>query len=67
MEESFGMQDYSDNEPVYSLDPVCGTKVDEEKAAAKIDYAGVTYYFCSRDCEKAFEEEPAKYMGRRVA
>ena len=67
MEESWGLQDYSDKEPTYSIDPVCGAKVDESKAAGKHDYAGVTYYFCSIDCRVKFEDDPGKYMGQRVA
>ncbi|MBI2872159.1 MAG: YHS domain-containing protein [Chloroflexi bacterium] len=27
-------------------DPVCGMDVDPEKAAAKIEYDGKTFYFC---------------------
>lgn len=42
-------------------DPVCGMQVDPEKAAGKVEYQGQTYYFCSDDCRKAFEAEPAKY------
>jgi Cu+-exporting ATPase len=67
MQEPFGLRDYSDEEPTYSLDPVCGAKVDEAKAAGKHGYAGVMYYFCCVDCRMKFEEDPGKYMGRRVA
>lgn len=42
-------------------DPVCGMNVDEKKAAAKSDYSGKTYYFCSVACKKAFDQNPAKY------
>ncbi len=44
-------------------DPVCGMDVDEAKAAATADYEGTTYYFCNPGCKKAFEEDPAKYLG----
>jgi YHS domain-containing protein len=43
-------------------DPVCGMEVDEQKAAAKINYQGKTYYFCSPGCKSAFEKEPEKYV-----
>lgn len=64
MEESFGLRDYSDQSAVFSIDPVCGTKVNEEKAAGKTGYAGQMYYFCSVDCQTKFEEEPGKYIGQ---
>jgi len=62
MEESFGLEDYGDNQPTFSLDPVCGMKVDESKAAAKTEYAGVTYYFCSKECQRNFELSPAQWI-----
>ena len=64
MEETYGMQDYSDNTAVLSKDPVCGRPVDESKAAAKTGYAGVMYYFCSVDCQEKFEESPGFYIGQ---
>lgn len=42
-------------------DPVCGMQVDEKNAAAKADYQGSTYYFCSAGCHKTFGADPAKY------
>jgi YHS domain-containing protein len=64
MEETFGLQDYSDGSPTRSVDPVCGRTVDEADAAAKTGYAGQTYYFCSKDCQKNFELDPAGYVAR---
>lgn len=43
-------------------DPVCGMNVDEQKAAAKAEYQGTTYYFCSASCQKAFVAEPQKFQ-----
>ncbi len=43
-------------------DPVCGMEVDEEKAAAKAEHMGKTYYFCSPGCKTAFEKDPHKYV-----
>ncbi len=64
MEDTWGLRDYSDEESlVYSVDPVCGKKVDESKAAAKTGYAGQMYYFCSVDCRMKFEENPAAFIG----
>lgn len=34
-------------------DVVCGMDVDEKTAAAKSEYRGTTYYFCSASCKKA--------------
>jgi uncharacterized protein len=45
-----------------ATDPVCGMKVDREKAAATKEVAGETYYFCSAGCLHAFEAEPEKYV-----
>ena len=46
-----------------ATDPVCKMKVEPAKAAAKADYDGQVYYFCSAACHKAFTEEPQKYAG----
>jgi YHS domain-containing protein len=43
-------------------DPVCGMEVDEEKAAARSEYKGKTYYFCSKGCRAAFDKDPEKYL-----
>ncbi len=46
-------------------DPVCGMDVDRKNAAAAgrtSDYKGEPYFFCSDDCKKKFEQEPAKYL-----
>jgi Cu(I)/Ag(I) efflux system membrane fusion protein len=46
-------------------DLVCGMEVDGKKAAAAsrtVEHDGHTYYFCSDECKKKFEAEPAKYM-----
>ncbi len=67
MEESYGLQDYSDGKPTISIDPVCGAQVNEEHApGGKTGYAGVTYYFCSSFCRKNFEVDPGKYIGQRT-
>jgi YHS domain-containing protein len=65
MEETWGCQDYSDGEVIYSLDPVCGMKVDESRAARKTGYAGQVFYFCSADCYQKFTENPGFYIGQR--
>lgn len=47
-------------------DPVCGMQVDEGRAAARVEHLGVTYYFCSPGCHKAFMQQPAKYVPHAV-
>lgn len=46
-----------------ATDPVCKMNVEPAKAAARVDYAGKTYYFCSEACHKTFTAEPRKYAG----
>ncbi len=42
-------------------DPVCGMQIEPERAAAKVEYQGQTYWFCSESCRKKFEAQPARY------
>jgi len=44
-----------------AIDPVCEMTVEPDKAAAKAEYQGVTYYFCSDGCHKAFTVAPQNY------
>lgn len=46
-----------------SIDPVCKMSVDPAKAAAKEEYAGQTYYFCSESCHRSFTADPQRYAG----
>src|ERR1700688_2985087 len=43
-------------------DPVCGMTVDPSKSAAKQEFRGTTYYFCSRGCAARFSKEPEKFL-----
>ena len=47
-----------------AIDPVCGMTVDPATAAAKVDHAGKTYYFCSQHCAHTFKTDPARHLGR---
>jgi P-type Cu+ transporter len=47
-------------------DPVCGMNVDPAVAAEKLDYDGVTYYFCSSGCRSQFEKDPAIFVNART-
>lgn len=42
-------------------DPVCGMELEPEMAYSKTDYAGKTFYFCSKKCETEFKKNPEKY------
>src|SRR5947209_19804146 len=48
--------------PPEHKDPVCGMTVVPDKAAAKLDHAGKTYYFCSEGCAERFSREPEKVL-----
>jgi YHS domain-containing protein len=42
-------------------DPVCQMSVKLENAAAKVEYIGRVYYFCSRECHQHFTANPQQY------
>lgn len=42
-------------------DPVCGMEIEREHAAAKTEYQGQAFYFCSPGCKTAFDKEPTRY------
>src|SRR5918995_794721 len=48
-------------------DPVCGMTVDPGSAAAKHEYNGKTYYFCSHHCAQKFKEDPEKWLHAQPA
>ena len=43
------------------IDPVCRMRVEPDRVAARVDYKGTTYYFCSHGCHKVFFADPEKY------
>ena len=36
-------------------------QVDEKTAAAKSEYKGDTFYFCSQECKRRFDADPERY------
>ena len=40
---------------ILQRDLVCGMEIAEEKGDFRTTYAGVSYYFCSKDCQETFE------------
>ncbi|MFO0774687.1 MAG: heavy metal translocating P-type ATPase [Nitrospiraceae bacterium] len=50
-----------------AIDPICGMTVDPAKAAGSHEYAGATYYFCSRHCVERFAKDPAAALAKAPA
>ena len=46
----------------YCVDPVCKSKLEEEKAAHSSEHEGKKVYFCSPECKETFEKNPLEYM-----
>jgi xanthine dehydrogenase accessory factor len=46
-----------------AVDPVCGMTVEVGSARHKVEHDGITYYFCCAGCVKAFEGDPAAFVG----
>lgn len=42
-------------------DPVCGMMLEPDQAAARATRNGETLYFCSTECEGAFQQDPDRY------
>jgi xanthine dehydrogenase accessory factor len=43
-------------------DPVCGMTVLAGPEGSPVEHDGLTYYFCSAGCRRAFENDPARYL-----
>jgi xanthine dehydrogenase accessory factor len=43
-------------------DPVCGMTVPAGPEGSPVEHEGLTYYFCSAGCRRAFENDPAGYL-----
>jgi YHS domain-containing protein len=54
--------EYKKEVKIMAIDPVCGMTVDENKAAAKHEYQGKTYYFCAVGCKEKFAQAPEKFV-----
>lgn len=37
-----------------------------QEAAAKSEYHGQTYHFCSKNCKQRFDRDPQRYLGRQT-
>ncbi len=49
-----------------AVDPVCGMNVAEDQAAATVDHAGQTFYFCSTRCHDRFVAEPQAFLEQQA-
>lgn len=45
-------------------DPVCGRKMNRNKAYFTIDYNGERFYLCCPLCQAEFEKDTEKYVGK---
>ena len=45
-------------------DPVCGRRMNPNRAYVKLTYKGETYYLCCPECQARFEEKPENYVKR---
>lgn len=48
-------------------DPVCGMMIEDSAATGRSTYQGKTYYFCSAECKKSFDANPAQYAAKAGA
>lgn len=46
-----------------TMDPVCEMEVDQRNASYVTTYEGRSYYFCSRECQMEFDQDPRRYVG----
>jgi YHS domain-containing protein len=42
-------------------DVVCGRTLDPTAAAGQMEYGGETYFFCSEECLRRFEDQPDRF------
>jgi YHS domain-containing protein len=49
------------------IDPVCRMAVDPADAAATRRWRGASYYFCSAECERSFEQDPRRHIANSPA
>jgi membrane fusion protein, copper/silver efflux system len=57
------------SEVVAVRDPVCGMPLSAEQMQSKAhvgEYRGEKFVFCSEQCQKKFEMDPAKYAGEKL-
>ena len=45
----------------FVIDFVCGMELTQDAAKFSSEYKAKTYYFCSENCKKHFDNDPEKY------
>lgn len=50
---------------MFDRDPVCGKRVNRNKAHIEIEYGGDTHLLCCPACQSLFEQDPERYLRRR--
>lgn len=45
-------------------DPVCGMKVEPDKAYCTMENEEYVFYFCSKECQEKFNVDPKKYVSK---
>lgn len=45
------------------VDPVCRMEFDKTEAKGQSTHLRQTYYFCSEECKRVFDENPTEYFG----
>lgn len=53
---------HTSSAPAPAIDPVCGMKVNPERAAGSTTHNGHTYYFCGVGCLNKFKTDPQKFI-----
>lgn len=49
------------------IDPVCGMRVQPQRAAAVVEHEGHNIYFCCQSCAEKFKREPDRYSSSAAA
>jgi len=49
----------------FHIDPVCGKKMNANKAHIVIMFEGQEVYLCCPICQREFERNPKKYLKRK--
>ena len=52
--------------PAQAVDPVCEMTVPTTAASFPLAHDGVTYYFCSTNCRRRFEQDPAAHAPKET-
>jgi P-type Cu+ transporter len=48
-------------------DPVCGKRINRNKAHITIEYRGEEFHLCCATCQATFERDPEEYASHRDA